>query len=390
MDALDFVLIVVVAAAAIQGLRLGALTQVLTFGGFILGLSVGALVAVALITSMQPGALKTGVTLTLVLGPAVLFGLVGREVGDWGNMTLERWHLDAVDAVLGVVVAVCAVLVSAWLVANVVAEAPASWLGSEIQGSDVLRTVDNIMPPVPSVFADVQSFLATPGFPSVFAALAPSTSSSVAAPSRRDADALAAADTGSVVKVTGQACGFLQEGSGFVVGPGLVVTNAHVVAGESTIKISEAAGTFGATPVLYDPSYDLAVLRTDAPLGRALPLSSSVASRGASAAVVGYPKDGPLTVSPAAVDAVLTAQGRDIYNQGTVVRQVYQLDTAVEPGNSGGPLIGPDGQVIGVVFSRSTVTSNVGYALTSPGVLHRVNEAALRTAPAKTGACTEG
>jgi len=390
MDALDFVLIVVVVAAAIQGLRLGALTQVLTFGGFILGLSVGALVAVALITSMQPGALKTGVTLTLVLGPAVLFGLVGREVGDWGNMTLERWHLDAVDAVLGVVVAVCAVLVSAWLVANVVAEAPASWLGSEIQGSGVLGTVDNVMPPIPSVFADVQSFLATPGFPSVFAALAPSTSSSVAAPSRHDADALAAADTGSVVKVLGQACGFLQEGSGFVVGPGLVVTNAHVVAGESTIKINEAAGTFDATPVLYDPTYDLAVLRTNAPLGRALPLSSSVASRGASAAVVGYPKDGPLTVSPAAVDGVLTAQGRDIYSQGTVVRQVYQLNTAVEPGNSGGPVIGPSGQVIGVVFSRSTVTSDVGYALASPGVLHRVNEAALRIAPVKTGACTEG
>jgi S1-C subfamily serine protease len=246
------------------------------------------------------------------------------------------------------------------------------------------------MPPVPSVFANVQTFLARPGFPSVFAALAPTTASSVATPTRTAAANMAASDLPSVVKVVGEACGFQQEGSGFVVGPGLVATNAHVVAGETTTKIEMGDVMYAATPVLVDPAFDMAVLRTDAPLGPALHVSAGVVSRGAQGAVVGYPEDGPLTVVPAGVDAVVTARGRDIYNQGTVVRQVYQLDTVVEPGNSGGPLVDGAGRVIGMVFSRSTSMSHVGYALTSAGVRKRVDDAALRTARVSTGACTEG
>ncbi len=389
MDALDIVLIVMVLAAAIQGLRLGAITQVLTFGGFLLGMTIGALVAVGLVASMHAGHLKTSATLALVLGSAALFGVGGRVIGNWTNGTLRRWHLGALDAGLGVVVAGAAVLLSAWLVANVVAQAPTGWLGSEIQGSDVLRAVDNVMPPVPTVFANVQSFLAAPGFPSVFAQLAPTTAGPVALPSQGAAAAMAASDSRSVVKVLGQACGYLQEGSGFVVGPGLVATNAHVVAGESTTQVEVGASTYRATPVLFDASYDLAVLRTGAPLGPALTINPSVVSRGTRGAVVGYPENGPLKVGPSGVSAVITAEGRDIYNQVSVVRQVYQLDTVVEPGNSGGPIVDADGHVIGVVFSRSTVTSDIGYALTSPGVLKRVDEAALRTAPVTTGGCTE-
>lgn len=390
MDTLDIVLIVVVIAAAIQGLRLGAITQVLTYGGFLLGMTVGALVAVGLVASMHAGNLKTSVTLALVLGSAALFSVGGRLIGNWTNGTLRRWHLGPLDAGLGVVVAGAAVLLSAWLVANVVVQAPAGWLGSEIQGSDVLRAVDTVMPPVPTVFANVQSFLATPGFPSVFAQLAPTTAGPVAVPSQGAAAAMAASDSRSVVKVLGQACGYLQEGSAFVAGPGLVVTNAHVVAGEHTTQVQVGAATFRATPVLFDPAYDLAVLRTSAPLGPALAISPGVVDRGTQGAVIGYPENGPLTVGPAGVATVITASGRDIYNQGSVVRQVYQLDTVIEPGNSGGPIVDADGHVIGVVFSRSTVTAKIGYASTSPGVLQRVDEASLRSAPVTTGACTEG
>ena len=118
-----------------------------------------------------------------------------------------------------------------------------------------------------------------------------------------------------------------------MVGPGLVVTNAHVVAGRATTEVQVSTGTYPATAVLYDPTYDLAVLRTKAPLGPALTLDHNVVARGSQAAVVGYPKDGPLLVAPAGVDGAITARGRDIYNQGTVVRQVYQLSTEVEPGN---------------------------------------------------------
>ncbi len=147
---------------------------------------------------------------------------------------------------------------------------------------------------------------------------------------------------------------------------------------------------YGATAVLFDPSFDLAVLRTDAPLGPALPISAALIGRGTQAAILGYPEDGPLTIGPAGVTSEIAAVGKDIYNDGSVTRGVYSLQANVEPGNSGGPLIGPGGQVIGVVFSRSTVYPDVGYALTSPGVLARVQEAALHRGGVGTGKCIAG
>jgi S1-C subfamily serine protease len=390
MDVLDIVLIVLVVVAAIRGLQLGALVQVLTFVGFVLGLTLGALLAVPVASSIRAGTAKTVLTLLLVLGLAVLLGAGGRVLGSWSNLAMRRVHLDAVDAVLGVGVAAVAVLLSAWLVANVVAQSPYGWLSAQIQHSDVLKAVDDALPPVPTVFAHVQAFLGNPAFPSVFSALTPTVAPPVPVPSKSTANAIAAHATGSTVKVVGQACGYLQEGSGFVAAPGLVVTNAHVVAGEAATQIESGGGTYQATPVLYDPRFDLAVLRTSAPLGPPLTIDPADVGRGTLGAVVGYPENGPLTVGPAGVAASLTAQGRDIYDQGSVVRKVYQIDAGVEPGNSGGPLVASDGAVIGVVFSRSTILSDVGYALASPGVLSRVQQAEGRLTPVGTGACTEG
>jgi len=174
-----------------------------------------------------------------------------------------------------------------------------------------------------------------------------------------------------------------------VVGPGLVATNAHVVAGEGSgnTQVIVDSNAYVATPVLFDPSFDLAVLRTDAPLGPALTISPNLVPRGTQAALLGYPEDGPLAIDPAGVTEEVTAIGKDIYNNGSVTRGVYALDANVEPGNSGGPLLGPGGQVIGVVFSRSTVYQDVGYALTSPGVLARVQAATHHRSAVSTGPC---
>ena len=134
----------------------------------------------------------------------------------------------------------------------------------------------------------------------------------------------------------------------------------------------------------------LAVLRTSAPLGPVLRVSSNLVSRGTQAALLGYPENGSLSIGPAGVNQEVTALGKDIYNNASVTRGVYELNADVLPGNSGGPLMGPGGQVVGVVFSRSTVYSNVGYALTSPGVLSRVQQAALQRSPVGTGPCISG
>jgi S1-C subfamily serine protease len=226
----------------------------------------------------------------------------------------------------------------------------------------------------------------------VFSTLTPPSTPSVSPPTSAQTKALADPAVFSTVKILGTACSNEQEGSGFVVGPGLVATNAHVVAGEGGGNTQVVIGnnSYGATPVFFDPSFDLAVLRTDAPLGPALTIDPNFVARATPAALLGYPEDGPLTIDPAGVTDEVTAVGKDIYGNGTVTRGVYALNANVEPGNSGGPLMGPGGQVIGVVFSRSTVYQNVGYALTSPGVLARVQAAARHRSPVSTGPCISG
>jgi len=382
------VLLVAVVTAGVHGLRLGALIQLLTYGGFWVGLTLGALLALVLVPSIHNAAIRTFLTLVLVLGLAVFFGTAGRVLGGWSTAALRRHHLGPLDSVLGVLVAVLAVLFSAWLLANVLSQTRYTWLSSAIERSDVLRAVDNVLPPVPDVFAHVQGFLGTGAFPPVFVQLAPPAAQPVPTMPAAQARLFEGLAGSSTVKVVGQACGFVQEGTGFTVGPGEVVTNAHVVAGEGHPQVLVSGVVYPATPVLYDPAFDLAVLRTTAPLGPPLHLAPGEVPRGTEAAVLGYPEDGPLTVVPAGVASTISAEGRDIYNSGLVFRDVYELDAGIRPGNSGGPVIGTDGRVIGVVFSRSTVSPSVGYALTSPGVLQRVRSAAGHRAPVGTGACT--
>jgi S1-C subfamily serine protease len=199
-----------------------------------------------------------------------------------------------------------------------------------------------------------------------------------------------ARDGASTVKIVGFGCGQIQEGSGFVVAPGLVVTNAHVVAGIAGPMVQDASGSHPTSVVLFDPSYDLAVMRVQGLSERPLSLDPSQVARGVQAAVLGYPNGGPFTAVPAGVLAEFEAQGRDIYGQGLTLRNVYEIQSLVRPGNSGGPLVQPDGDVIGVVFSRSTTDGNIGYALTSPDVRSRVLLAESTSRQVGTGPCLAG
>jgi S1-C subfamily serine protease len=166
-----------------------------------------------------------------------------------------------------------------------------------------------------------------------------------------------------VVKVTGLGCGGLVTGSGFPVGSGYIVTNAHVVSGTRTHTIVSASGAqMPGTVVFFDPEKDVAVLYV--PELRTAALLFAPASRGTKGAVIGYPGGGPEKVSPAIVDGRITAEGRDIYNANLVTRQIYVIEAAVRPGNSGGPLVDVEGHVLGLVFATSAGVPNQAYALT--------------------------
>lgn len=386
----DLVLIALLVLGALYGLRLGALAQLFTFGGLWLGLTLGAVLAAAVVPTVGSLPLQAALSLACLLGLGLVLGSLGRLVGGRSSLLLRRHHLGGVDSGLGVVVAMLAVIVSAWLIGNLLAQSRFTAVGSAVQNSRILRAVDAVLPPVPSLFSRVDSFLQSEGFPAAFAQLAPPLTGPVATPSMAEAQTIGSSVANSTVKVLGAACGQELEGSAFVVAPGMVVTNAHVVAGEQATEVVVGGAQYRAVPVSFDPNYDLAVLRTSAPLGPALHLATSNAPRGTKAAVVGYPENGPLTVSPAGVSGTLDAAGRNIYNEGVVVRHIYQLQADVKPGNSGSPVVSTNGQVIGVVFSRSTVDQGVGYALTSPGVLARVHAAEGRSAAVGTGACVHG
>ena len=165
--------------------------------------------------------------------------------------------------------------------------------------------------------------------------------------------------------------------------PGLVVTNAHVIAGIPAPVVVDRSGPHQTTVVLFDPSYDLAVMRVGGLTEPPLVLDPANAPRGTQSSVLGYPGGGPFTAMAAGVMAEFEAEGRDIYGQGLTVRNVYEIQAVVRPGNSGGPLVLPGGKVIGVVFSRSTTNGDIGYALTSPGVL-------VRGAPGRSSPCGRG
>jgi S1-C subfamily serine protease len=273
-----------------------------------------------------------------------------------------------------------------WLVAGSAAATRAGGIGPLVQESAIVRTLDRWLPPAPEVAARLERVIDPLGIPRIFVGLEPESPEPVAPPLDAEVAAAATRAGPSTVRIESRGCGGTLVGSGFVVGSGLVLTNAHVVAGVDRTVVQDAAGTHTATPVLFDARRDLAVLRARGLAGPPLALATDDSPRGTAGAVVGYPEGAGLTPTPGAVLAVYAALGRDIYAESLVSRRVYSLQAAVRPGNSGGPFVLPDGTVAGIVFARSVTDPDVGYALVASEARPDV-EAAAASGPVTTGAC---
>lgn len=388
MNLLDAVIALLFVLSAITGFRRGAVLQVVTYAGLIAGLILGALLApsvAGLAEDPFPQAALALLTLLLLaaVGDAVGW-LVGRRV--WA--ATRRSRLDPIDAGAGSVVAGAAALLTVWFLAFNLVQGPFPALSREIRGSAIVRGLDAVLPRPPSLLAQVRTFFDRFGFPEVFAGLPPAPAGPVEGPTRAEAQQAFAAADQSTLRIVGAGCGRIQEGSGFVVEGDLVVTNAHVVAGVSRPQAQQqGGGEFAATPVLFDPGLDVAVLRLDDAPDPPLDLLPSTVERGASGAVLGYPEGGVLTGGEAAVRRTLPALGRDIYGERTVRREIYELQAEVRPGNSGGPFVTTGGEVAGVVFAASTINDGLGYALTSEEVIPLVEAARGSAGPVSTGPC---
>lgn len=388
MDALDIILVVVILAATFRGLRRGAAVQVLSYGGGLGGLALGVVLVLVVCPHLRGEHTKTVVALLLLLVPAAVLAAAGRQLGSGLWHRLRRARFGAVDALAGALVATGGALVLIWLLASILVNSQFSLVATQINNSKIVQAVTNVMPPIPTALAPAERFLSDEGLQVVADGLV-QLAGPVAYPSPAEVKAGAAAAAPSTVKVVAVGCGEIQEGSGFVVSPGLVVTNAHVVAGTGSVRVEDSVSYHVASVALFDPEFDLAVLRVPGVVGRPLKIDPNLVGRGTKAVVIGYPEGGPLRVDPAGVRSEITATGLDIYGQNQTVRAVYEVQALVRPGNSGGPLAEPDGLVIGLVFSRSPSTPDIGYALASPGVLTRVEraEALPPTTVVGTGAC---
>jgi len=388
MDTLDIILIVVILGAALHGLRLGAAVQVLSFAGALVGLAIGIGLVVLVTPHVHSVFGRTFASLLLLILPSATIWGVGRQLGVRAWRRLRGKKFAAVDSGVGAVVAMAGTLVVVWLLASVLVNSQVRLVSSQIQGSKVLRAVADVLPPIPNELATVERLLGENGFPLPYIGLLP-PSGPVALPRSPAVREAVLRDGRSTVQVIALGCGNLvQYGSGFVVAPGLVVTNAHVIAGTNRITVKDQVEEHPATPVFFDPRYDLAVLRVPSLSDPPLRLDPSYVARGTKAVVLGYPEGGPFNAQAAGVLLQFDPVSTDIYGSSTVQRQIYEIQSLVRPGNSGGPLVLPSGKVIGVVFSRESSNDHIGFALTSRGVLIRVRSAEAHPgATARTGAC---
>ena len=388
VNVLDVLLLALLVIAGVVGYRRGFTLQAFGFGGLLVGLVVGALLAPVAADVVESPWAKAAVAALVLLAIAGIGNGIGWYAGAHARTRAKTTKFGSADAVAGSTVAVVASLLAIWFLALNLVNGPFPKVSEQIRGSAVVRALDAALPEPPSLLAQARQLLNRFGFPDVFTGIPPLPAEPVTPPTQAGARAAAEVGATSTVRVVGDACGRIQEGSAFVVADGFVVTNAHVVAGMDEPRVdSPSLGSNEASIVLFDPELDLAVLRVDGPTGPVLTLATGSVDRGATGAVLGYPVGGPLDARRAAVRRTFPAVGRDIYGHGPVERLVLELQTEVRPGNSGGPFVLSDGRVGGVVFAASSSDDEIGYAIAAGDVEEAVGDALLATGEAPTGPC---
>jgi S1-C subfamily serine protease len=374
-DVLDLILIVIVAAFAVSGYRQGFIVGVLSFFGFVGGALLGAEFGPAISRALVGGQTQQDiVAVVLLVSFAVIGQFIASSIGAAMRSTVTWRSATAVDSVGGSVVSMVSVLLIAWVVGSVLNGSPFPVVDQQVNNSLALQTLDKFMPtPAKTMFSDFRRLLANNStYAQVFSGIGAERILAIPAPDPNvlnSAGFRAAADR--VVRVQGIApsCQRSIEGSGFVISPNHIMTNAHVVAGVTQHQTVTAGDrTLDATVVFYDPQVDVAVLYVPGLDLRPLRFTGQ-ANPGDNAVVAGYPLDATrLHAAPARIGGIQNAQGPNIYQTSTVTRQIYEIRAVVESGNSGGPLLSSDGTVYGVVFAAAVGVNDTGFALTAAQV----------------------
>ena len=381
MTTLDWLIAAATLLFAISGYFRGFIVGVMSLGGFVAGAIAGTRVADALLSGGASSRYAPLFGLIGALGAGAILAMALEGVGVRLRRGISLPFLGALDGLLGAVLSATVALALAWVLGVAVLALPATGsLGSEIRGSSILRRLDELLPPSGVVLHALARIDPLPAISGAGGAVG-------APPATASRSTAVGAAEHSVVRVVGSACGLGIEGSGWVVAPDEVVTNAHVVAGESdpVVEIGGEPPEHPATVTLFDPRNDVAILRVP---GLGLPALKLAADPAAETAgvIVGYPLDGPLVGEPGRIGVTATVQTQDAYGRGPLPRLLTAIRGLIRPGNSGGVVIDTSGAVMTTVFAATTSPGpHGGYGVANATVRSDVAAAA---GPASTEGCT--
>lgn len=385
---IDALIIIFIIFSVYRGREVGFARQAFSAIGFFGGIIVGAWLQQYIVADSMNQTERSLMALFTTLGCALVLLSIGEYLGLKTKQKVKPKHINKYDNLLGSGLAIISILFSFWLLAAAVNGLPLPKLNSAIDRSRVIAALNNTLPDAPTFISNLANFIDPNGFPQVFIGDGPTPRTDINLPALGEMRPAVEATRDSVVKIEGEGCGGIVDGSGFVASNGFVATNAHVIAGIKSPYVKDVNGSRRATPVWFNPDMDFAVLRVSGLAGAPLQLTSGSSPAGTPGAVLGYPNGGNFNVSLAAILDQFIASGRNIYDRGHIERDVYEIKANVVPGNSGGPLINKEGKVMGVIFAQSTSHAGVGYALTSDQVRSDLNKAIQRNAAIGTGQCT--
>jgi S1-C subfamily serine protease len=388
---LDLAILAVAFVAAISGWRTGALGSLLAFFGVVLGGVAGILLAPHVVSHLDGQRTRLFVALFLILGLVVIGEIAGVVLGRAARAAIRNPALRSFDSLVGVALQVVTILLAAWVLAIPLTSANQPNLAAAVRGSRILTGVDQVAPEwvTSKLRASLNKLYGTSGLPDVLPRFGRTPNVDVDVPDATLAsDPVVANTRPSVLKIRGVApsCQRVLEGSGFVVSPNRVMSNAHVVAGSETVTVEADGQSYDASVVSYDPEADISLL--DVPNLPSPPLAFDMreAPTGTDSVVMGYPGGGDFTATPARIREIIQLKGPDIYHTNTVTREVYTIRGTVRQGNSGGPLIDRDGRVLGVVFGAAVDDADTGFVLTANEVAKQMAKVG-NTATVPTGTC---
>lgn len=389
---LDIAVIGVALIAAISGWRSGALGSLMSFVGVVLGAIAGVMLAPHIVTHVHSSRAKLFTALFLILALVVIGEIAGVVLGRAVRGSIRSGPVRVIDSFIGVALQLVVVLVAAWLLGSPLTSSNQQNLAAAARDSKVVTEVDKYAPDwLRSVPKRMSALLSTSGLPEVLEPIG-TPIQAVDPPDPSLADSLVVSKSvPSVVKIRGVAtgCQKVLEGTGFVIAPNRVMSNAHVVAGSDSVTVEAEGKRYDATVVSYDPNADISILDVPDLPQQPLVFADEPAKTGTDAVVLGYPGGGDFVATPARVREIIELSGPDIYKTTTVNREVYTIRGPVRQGNSGGPMINRAGQVIGVVFGAAVDDDDTGFVMTTDEVARQLAKIGNSVA-VPTGACVGG